>query len=168
MEYPQDYGDYTLLEAIGKGGMSHIDLAQTFITDAEYVRFLVIKRIQSKFIEDKSFIRMFQDEARIVSELQHANIAQVYSFGQHGDEYYMAMEYVAGVDLREVQRAVALQRKRIPLRISLRLIHDVLLALHYAHTRVDTFGDSMNIVHRDVNPRNIMISTRGEVKLIDF
>jgi serine/threonine protein kinase len=168
MNYPMSYGAYTLLEPIGKGGMSAIELAQTTVAGAQYVRFLVIKRMLTQYSEDDSFVRMFQDEARINAELQHANIAQVYDFGHIGDEYYMAMEYVPGVDLRTLQRAVARKSKRIPIRITLRILADVLQALHYAHNRVDTFGKPMRIVHRDVNPRNIMISIRGEIKLIDF
>ena len=169
MSYPISYGSYTLLESIGQGGMSAIDLAQVAVSDAQYVRFLVIKRMQTHLTEgDASFIRMFQDEARISAELQHANIAQVYNFGQIGDEFFMAMEYIPGVDVREMQKALAQQRKGIPIRITLKILYEVLAALDYAHNRVDTYGKPMNIVHRDVNPRNVMLSIRGEVKLIDF
>ncbi len=168
-QYPREYSGYTLLESIGKGGMSAIDLAQTTVSDAQYVRFVVIKRIHTHLSEsDDSYIRMFQDEARISAELQHANIAQVYNFGQFEDEFFMVMEYVPGLDLRELQRGLAAQGKGIPIRITLKILYDVLQALDYAHHRVDTFGQSLNIVHRDVNPRNVMLSIRGEVKLIDF
>ena len=101
--------------------------------------FLVIKRIQNKFSENDAFVRMFQDEARINAELQHANIAQVYEFGQVDDEFFIAMEYIPGVDLREVQNIVR-QGRFIPIRITLKILADVLEGLHYAHTRVDTFG----------------------------
>ena len=86
MNYPMPYGAYTLLEPIGKGGMSAIELAQTSVTGAQYVRFLVIKRMLAQYSDDDSFVRMFQDEARISAELQHANIAQVYDFGHIRDE----------------------------------------------------------------------------------
>jgi len=167
--YPRAYSGYTLLESIGKGGMSAIDLAQTTVTDAHYVRFVVIKRMHTHLGEtDEAYIRMFQDEARISAELQHANIAQVYNFGQYDNEFFMVMEYVPGVDLRELQKGLARQGKGIPIRITLKILYDILEALDYAHHRVDTFGQSLNIVHRDVNPRNVMLSIRGEVKLIDF
>lgn len=168
MNYPSEYGKYILLESIGQGGMSAIDLAQSSVSNAQYVRFLVIKRMHAKFVEDSSFIRMFQDEARINAELQHANIAQVYDFGQVKNEFYIAMEYIPGLDLRELQRALISQEKAIPLRVTLKIICEVLEALSYAHNRVDTYGRNMNIVHRDVNPRNVMLSVRGEIKLIDF
>jgi serine/threonine protein kinase len=157
--YPRAYSGYTLLESIGQGGMSAIDLAQATVTDAQYVRFVVIKRMHAHLGEtDDSYIRMFQDEARISAELQHANIAQVYNFGQYDDEFFMVMEYVPGVDLRELQRGLASLSKGLPIRITLKILYDILQALDYAHHRVDTFGDSLNIVHRDVNPRNVMLS----------
>jgi serine/threonine protein kinase len=111
---------------------------------------------------------MVQDEARINAELQHENIAQVYDFGRVGDEFFLAMEYVPGIDLRQVQQALARRGERLPLGMSLRVLCDVLSGLEYAHSRVDTYGRPMRNVHRDINPRNIMLSVRGEVKIIDF
>ena len=168
---PRRYGDYVLLESLGQGGMSAVDLARRSVDSAGFVRFLVIKRILAKNTTDPTFVRMFMDEARINAELQHENIAQVYDFGERDGEWYLAMEYVPGIDLRRLQKAVSDGKEGgalLPPRISLRILHDVLSALQYAHQRVDTFGQPMNIVHRDVNPRNIMVSVRGEVKLIDF
>ena len=166
--YPRAFGTYTLLERLGQGGMSEVDLARRTVDEASFVRFMAIKRVTAKHAGDDSFVRMFQDEARINAELQHENIAQVYDFGRRGDDYFIAMEYVPGVDLRQLQQALARRNLTLPLRLSLRVLVDVLAALGYAHSRVDTYGRPMNIVHRDVNPRNMMISVRGEVKLIDF
>lgn len=166
--YPRPYANYTLLERLATGGMSQVDLARRSVDDTGYVRFLVVKRIRANHVEDEAFVRMFKDEARITSELRHTHIAQVYDFGRVGDEYYLALEYVPGTDLRLVLNLLRKRRKRMPVRMALRVAHDVLDALHYAHTRTDGRGDAMRIVHRDVNPRNIMISVTGEVKLIDF
>lgn len=166
--YPRSYAQYTLLERLGVGGMSQVDLARKAVEDANYVRFVVIKRIKANATDDESFVRMFKDEARITSELRHTNIAQLYDFGRVGEEYYLALEYIAGADLR---RLLNLQRKtgaKTPVRIALRVVHEVLNALEYAHSRKDTLGQPMRIIHRDVNPRNIMVSTSGEIKLIDF
>ena len=168
MDYPRSYGPYTLLERLGRGGMSDVDLARQSVESASYVRFVVIKRLRSEMTTNPDYVRMFQDEARINAELQHANIAQVYSFGQTDGEYFLAMEYIAGADLREMQKALLTSGRRLPTPIALRIVVDVLSALSYAHSRVDTYGRPMRIVHRDVNPRNIMLSSRGEVKLIDF
>lgn len=166
--YPRNYAQYTLLERLATGGMSEVDLARRAVDDAAYVRFLVVKRIRANHADDEAFVRMFKDEARITSELRHTNIAQVYDFGRVDDEYYLALEYVPGTDLRAVLNQLRAQRKRMPVRQALRFTADVLSALHYAHTRTDTRGRPMRIIHRDVNPRNIMVSLTGEVKLIDF
>jgi serine/threonine protein kinase len=166
--YPRRFGGYVLLEPLGSGGMSEVDLARRSVDDAGYVRFLVIKRIRGRLTGDAGFVRMFQDEARINAELQHENIAQVYDFGRVDDEWYLAMEYVPGMDLRRLLRLSLRQGSTLPQRVTLRILADVLQALDYAHRRVDTYGRPMNIVHRDVNPRNVMVSFRGEVKLIDF
>lgn len=166
--YPRPYANYTLLEQLATGGMSQVDLARRSVDDAGYVRFLVVKRIRANHVEDEAFVRMFKDEARITSELRHTHIAQVYDFGRVGEEYYLALEYVPGTDLRVILSTLRQRRQRMPVRIALKILHDVLDALQYAHTRTDSQGRSMNIVHRDVNPRNIMVSVGGEVKLIDF
>ncbi len=166
--YPRPYGSYTLLERLGAGGMSEVDLARRTVGDGSFVRFVVIKRIRTGNHVEEQYVRMFQDEARITAELSHENIAQVYDFGREGEEFYMAMEYVPGMDLRAVQIALAKRGKLLPVRIALTILCGVLRALQYAHTRVDQLGRPMNIVHRDVNPRNVMISVNGEVKLIDF
>lgn len=166
--YPRMYGNYVLLERIGTGGMSEIDLARRAVEEAAFVRFLVIKRVKTSRADDASVVRMFKDEARICAELHHSNIAQLYDFGRVGDEYYLVLEYVPGIDVRRVLNVMRERGQPVPLRVTLRICCDVLEGLHYAHTKLDAFGQPMQIVHRDVNPRNIMISTRGEVKLIDF
>jgi eukaryotic-like serine/threonine-protein kinase len=166
--YPRTYGSYLLLEPLGQGGMSEVELARRAVDETRYVRFVVIKRIHQRHTTDPGFVRMFQDEARINAELHHENIAQVFDFGHVGDEWYLAMEYVPGMDLRGVIKRCDAREERLPLRVAMKVVHDVLRALAYAHTRVDTYGQPMRIVHRDVNPRNVMVSVRGEVKLIDF
>jgi serine/threonine protein kinase len=169
MSYPRHFGDYLLLEHLGTGGMSEVDLARREVGKGAYVRFMVIKRISAKNLGDERHIRMFQDEARINSELHHENIAQVYDFGELDDEFFLAMEYVPGMDLREIQRTLASRwKRRLPLREALTILRGVLLGLDYAHRAMDTLGRPMNVVHRDVNPRNIMVSLHGDVKLIDF
>ncbi|MDP2306334.1 MAG: protein kinase [Pseudomonadota bacterium] len=166
--YPRPYGTYLLLERLGAGGMSEVDLARRAVGEGGFVRFIVIKRIRASNQVDEQYVRMFQDEARINAELSHENIAQVYDFGREGDEFYMAMEYVPGLDLRALQIALVHKGRLLPVRIALTVLAGVLRALQYAHARVDQLGRPMNIVHRDVNPRNVMLSVNGEIKLIDF
>ena len=169
MSYPQQFGTYVLLEHLGTGGMSQVDLARRAAGEGAYVRFVVIKRIHTKNEGSERHVVMFQDEARIQAELSHTNIAQLYDFGEEGDSFYLAMEYVPGMDLRSVQRSLLHRhRKRIPLRMALSLVAETLEGLAYAHSAVDTFGRPMDVVHRDINPRNVMLSVSGDVKIIDF
>jgi serine/threonine protein kinase len=172
--YPRQYGKYVLLEPIGAGGMSEVDLAHRGVDDTSFVRFVAIKRVAHSNLADESFVRMFMDEARINAELHHGNIVGVYDFGKQVDpvtgreEYFMVMEYVPGLDLRGLQRAAHALGHRLPLRFCFSVLHEVLQGLQYAHSKVDTLGRTMNLVHRDINPRNVMVSVRGEVKVIDF
>ncbi len=168
MSYPKPYGDYTLLEHLGAGGMSSVELARRTVGDGEYVRFAVIKRILGRRSLEDASTRMFLDEARINAELHHENIAQVYDFGIRDGEFYLVMEYVPGMDLRDACKALWSQDRGLPLRITLTIMDQVLAGLAYAHSAVDMYGRPMKVVHRDVNPRNVMLSTRGDVKLIDF
>jgi serine/threonine protein kinase len=166
--YPRTWGQYVLLERLGAGWMSEVDLARKMVDDGSFVRFTVIKRIKADKTQDEGFVRMFKDEARITSELHHAKIGTVYDFGKVGDEYFLALEYVPGMDARYLVNVLRERGQRVPVKVALRIMVDVLEALEYAHTKKDMLGKRMGIVHRDVNPRNVMISIRGEVKLIDF
>ncbi|MEQ1507769.1 MAG: serine/threonine-protein kinase, partial [Myxococcota bacterium] len=166
--YPRSYAHYVLLERLGSGGMSEVDLARNQSDDDTFVRFAVIKRIKADRSTDESFVRMFKDEARITSELHHENIGGVYDFGRFGDEWWLALEYVPGIDVRFLVNTLRERGQRVPVKIALKIVVEVLEALGYAHAKRDTFGRPMGIVHRDVNPRNVMVSIRGEVKLIDF
>lgn len=148
--------------------MSDVDLAKKAVDESGFERFVVIKRVKADRVADESFIRMFKDEARITSQLNHTNIAQTYDFGRVGDEYYLVLEYVPGFDVRGIINVLRERDQRVPLRVVLFIMHEVLAGLEYAHNMIDVRGQSMNIVHRDVNPRNIMMSVRGAVKLIDF
>lgn len=168
MNYPRKYGNYVLLERLGIGGMSEVDLARQRMGDRDFIRFVVIKRIKTDRSGDDAFIRMFKDEARITSELHHECIGQVYEFGRQEDEYFLALEYVPGIDVRGIINALRERGQRVPVRVALRILCDVLEGLEYAHRKRDAYGKPMRIVHRDVNPRNIMVSIHGDTKLIDF
>jgi len=166
--YPRSFASYVLLERLGKGGMSQVDLARRSVGDGSFVRFCAIKRIHADNGSDELYVRMFHDEARINSELHHENIAQVYDFGVEDGEFFLAMEYVPGLDLRVIQRRLQKRGQRVPVRVVLTVLQQVLRGLQHAHTAADTMGRPMRVVHRDVNPRNVMLSVRGVVKLIDF
>jgi serine/threonine protein kinase len=168
VSYPRAFGPYTLLERLGAGGMSEVDLARRSIGGGELTRFLVIKRMLGETAKDPGFVTMFKDEARITAMLHHHNIAQTYDFGSLDEQFFLAMEFVPGLDLRQVQRAQARRGLTLPPRVVLTVLGELLEGLQYAHEQVDDQGQPLRIVHRDINPRNVMLSLRGEVKVIDF
>lgn len=134
---------------------------------AGFEKILVIKKVLPNLAKDSEFVRLFIDEARISVQLLHVNIVQVFDLGQVDKSYYMAMEYVHGLDLaRLVSRAKG--RGPFPIPLALFIAGEVLKALTFAHERTDERGVPMRIVHCDISPQNMLISYAGEVKITDF
>jgi serine/threonine protein kinase len=165
-EEPQQFGDYHLLERIATGGMAEVWRARAYGM-AGFEKILVIKRVLDALSKDEEFIGLFIDEARIAVQLLHVNIVQVFDLGEVNGAYYMAMEYVHGLDLaRLVNRSGP--RGPLPIAITLFVITEVLKALQFAHARTDEAGTALHIVHCDISPQNVLISYAGEVKITDF
>ena len=162
------FGRYELIERIDEGGMSDIFTA-TMRGAKGFERVLVIKRLKLELSTNRAAVEQFIDEARLGSQLVHPNIAQVYDFGELADGYFMALEYVPGRNVNQlVERHVERLGRALDLPTVFYLAHDLLQALGYAHGRRATNGEPLGVVHRDVSPSNVMISTRGDVKLLDF
>jgi len=162
------FGRYELVERIGEGGMSDI-YAATMRGAKGFERLLVVKRLKRELSANPAAVEQFIDEARLGSLLSHPNIVQIYDFGEADDGYFMAMEYVAGRNMTQiVERHLQRYGRALDVPTVFYLLHDVLQALAYAHERANANGEPLGIVHRDVSPSNIMISTRGDVKLLDF
>jgi serine/threonine protein kinase len=161
-------GRYLLLERIGEGGMAEVFAAVSFGANG-FRRFFVIKRLRPEMASNPTAVAHFIDEANLASTLVHPNIVPVFDFGEIAGIYYIAQEYVVGRDLGRLTRRMA-ERGEPPLslRAMFFLTHELLAALEYAHDRRDDDGSSLDIVHRDVTPENVMLSERGEVKLLDF
>jgi serine/threonine protein kinase len=160
-------GRYELLHKIAAGGMAEIFLARQW-GQGGFFRDVVIKRLFPHYAEHEHALRMFQDEARLLAELSHPNIPQVYDLGYADGYWYLAMEYVRGVSLADLCRAAAKGSKPMPLAVAIGIVHQVCMALHHAHERRDREGRALRIVHRDVTPHNIMISLDAVVKVLDF
>ena len=118
--------------------------------------------------EEQEFVELFIDEARIAVQLVHVNIVQVFDLGEIEGQYFMAMEYIQGQDLSRIIMKTARTQTRFPIDLALFIIAEVLKALQFAHQRQDENGISLNIVHCDISPQNILVSNAGEVKLTDF
>ncbi len=133
-----------------------------------FEKVIAIKKILSGYGEDDKYIEMLVDEAKIAAELSHPNIVQIYDLGRKDNYYFIAMEYVLGKDLREIQTRLRERDQWFPEEIALYLTIKILEALNYAHKAKDSRGRPLEIVHRDVSPPNILISYSGDVKLTDF
>ncbi len=162
------FGKYELLDRIAAGGMAEIFKAR-YEPAKGVTKQVVIKRILPHYAENKSFIGMFTNEAKIVMGLSHGNIAQVFDFGAIDGDYFLAMEFVDGHPLSKVvKRARTMGMPVLPPEFAAFITAEMLKGLHYAHARLDEEGRPLKIVHRDVSPQNVLISYEGQVKLVDF
>lgn len=162
-----DFGPYTIIRPIATGGMAEIYLARQRAFEG-VERTVVLKRILERHAADVEFITMFLDEARLLATLSHPNIAQVFDVGKIEGTYYLAMEYVRGPTLGHLLAATKATDTLIPHKEAIGIALSIAEALHYVHERRDDVGRPLDIVHRDLNPANVMVSYDGAVKLIDF
>jgi serine/threonine-protein kinase len=158
---------YELLCPIAEGGMASVWVARQRGKHG-FEKLVAIKTILPKFASDVRFQEMFLDEAKIASRIEHLNVAQIFDLGEEHDVLYLAMEYVDGDSLSKLNRACQKQGVKIPTGVVLRVLADTCAGLHEAHEMKDGAGSPLEIVHRDVSPHNILVSTRGIAKLIDF
>ncbi|HEY8144980.1 MAG TPA: protein kinase [Kofleriaceae bacterium] len=163
----EQFGKYQLIRRIGAGGMAEVFLARTSVAQG-LTKQLVIKKIHPAFARSRQFAAMFVDEARIALGLNHPNIVQVFDFGQMGETYFLAMEYVEGLDLLRLMQEVARRRAAIPFGLCAYAVQQVAKGLDYAHRKTDDFGEPLGIVHRDISPQNVLLSFDGAVKIVDF
>lgn len=164
---PRRLGRYVLFDQIGEGGMARIYLARVG-TELGGDRLVVVKEILPILAASDEFSRLLIDEAKLCSRLSHKNVVQVFDLGREGKTLYIAMEYVEGLDLRDLLRRCSRQKVPLPVEFSLYVVLETLRALDYAHRKRDDEGNPLGIVHRDVSPSNVLLSVEGEVKLCDF
>jgi eukaryotic-like serine/threonine-protein kinase len=159
------FGRYRLIKRIAVGGMAEIYSAIEHGLEGVR-RKVVVKRVLPERLESPEFVAMFLDEARVASMLSHPNIAHIYNFGEVDGVYFLAMEYVEGLTVSKlIQRS---KPSGIPLEVTLRIVSDICAGLHHAHELADETGRPLGVVHRDVSPGNVMVSTSGVAKVIDF
>jgi len=158
--YPQVFGKYVLERELARGGMARVVLA-TLRGAGGFEKKLVVKQIRDELACDDEFVRRFVEEAKTTVALAHPNIVPVYELGVELGTYFLAMEFVEGASLAEILRAGATEKRALTPEEGAYVGIEVCRALDYAHRR-------MNVVHRDVTPRNVMVDYEGQVKVIDF
>ncbi len=166
-QYPKEFGPYMLLEKIGQGGMAEIFRAENTGPQG-FAKEVAIKRILTSLASNEDFITQFLDEARIVGNLSHPNIVQIYDVGQVDEAYYIAMEYVHGKHLGQVIQKAIETMSQFPIREAIAAINEVSKALAFAHNAVDSLNNPLHIIHRDVSPQNVLVGFNGVIKLTDF
>ena len=160
-------GRYRLQRKLANGNMGEVFLAE-YAGDASFRKRVVVKRLYRHLHQHPEALRMFQDEAHVLSCLSHPNIPQVYDLGSSDGHWYLVIEHVPGHTLSELCAAAARVGVAMPLDAIVSVVEQLCDALHHAHERNDDSGRPMRIVHRDVTPHNLMITADGFAKLLDF
>src|SRR4051794_20033242 len=163
----EQFGPYLVYERLGVGGMATVHRAPEQGAEG-FERVVALKRLLPHLAEDASFIKSFVREAKLASLLNHVNIVQIYELGRVGTEYFISMEYIEGRDLRRILRHARKVTGPPPLHITVGLMLQLCEALDYAHNKADDEGHPMGLVHRDISPSNLLITTAGHLKIIDF
>jgi eukaryotic-like serine/threonine-protein kinase len=164
---PHVFGRYLLLKRLSRGGMGEIFLSKLGEIQG-FEKLVIIKKILPNLVADEEFIKRFIDEAQVAIKLNHANIAPVFEVGKVEGEYFLAIEYIEGRDLRRLISRQREERTRLPPDLCLYISRELANGLAYAHRKTDEQGKSLALVHCDISPPNVMCSFEGEVKVIDF
>jgi serine/threonine protein kinase len=160
-------GRYVVLKHLASGGMADVLLGRAD-GHSGFERHVVLKRIRADHAGDQRFIRMFLDEARVAANLHHQHVVQVHDVGETGGEYFIAMEYIHGEDVRTILSAALRARQHVPLGYAIAIVSAAAAGLHYAHERRGPDKRPLGIVHRDISPSNILVGYDGSIKVVDF
>lgn len=153
---------YSIIKRLDKGGMAEVFLARSTSLEG-FDKVVAIKRVLPHLAANERFVNMFLDEAKLSLHLDHANIVSVFDVGRSGQTYFIVMEFIDGTNMKRL-----VDRRAMPLDLAVYVAIEVCKGLVYAHEKLDTKGQPLQIVHRDISPPNILISREGEVKLTDF
>lgn len=163
----QDAYKFKLNRLLAEGGMGNIYEATLYGAEG-FEKRVAIKMVREEYTTATDFVNLFIGEAKLVADLVHQNIVQIYKLGKVDHSLYIAMEYVHGVNLRDLMEKQSQVGTKIPIDLGAFVISRVCRGLEYAHTKTDPQGNPLGVVHRDINPNNIMLATEGEVKITDF
>ncbi|HXJ19137.1 MAG TPA: serine/threonine-protein kinase [Polyangia bacterium] len=167
MKTSERLGRYELVELLGVGGMAEIFKARC-TGPGGFQRTVVVKRILPANTADPAFVRMFVDEAKILGMLHHPNVIQAYDFGESDGTLFLVLEYVDGPSLAEAISVLKEAGRPMPIGVACQIAHDVCRALDHVHNLRDADDAPLNVVHRDVTPSNVLLTSTGGAKLLDF
>src|SRR5262245_34546621 len=153
---------YRIERYLTEGGMGAIYLGKK-LGPGGFAKDVVLKQLLPEYTSRPEFRDLFFREARISATLDHANIVHTFDLVQSDESLFIVMEYVRGADLRTIVRRARLRRRELAPAAAIHIALEVLAGLAYAHTRKDAAGTSLDIIHRDVSPSNILCSAQGEV-----
>jgi serine/threonine protein kinase len=162
-----DADRYVIVEYIAEGGMGAIFLGKK-LGMGGFEKEVVLKQLLPEFTSQPEFIDLFLREAKLSAALDHANIVHTIDLVAAGTDYFIVMEYVRGGDLRGILRRIKQRGEHLSPAGSIFIAREILSALAYAHEKNSPDGQPLRLIHRDVSPSNIMVSSSGEVKLADF
>jgi serine/threonine protein kinase len=160
-------GKYELLSKLATGGMAEVFLARA-AGPMGFEKTLVLKRILPHLAENPTFVEMFLAEARLAAQLNHPNIVQIFDFGAAHGEYFLAMEYIDGPNLRVLLKRARAQSIRLSPTLCARIISAACEGLAFAHDFQAPTGEPLGLIHRDISTDNILLSRQGSVKVVDF
>ena len=161
------FGKYLIVGELAVGGMAEVFLGLHRGLEG-FQKTVVIKRVLPAYSGNPSFVQMFVDEARLAARLEHPNLVRTYEFGEVDGQYFTAMEYLPGEDLAKVLDRLVISRQHMPVHLAAGIVGNVCAGLHFAHQLTDTSGRALSLIHRDINPANVIVTYTGEVKVIDF
>ncbi len=164
---PSESDCYKLTRKIAEGGMGVVYQA-VLCGVQEFEKIVAIKMLHPHFSQDPEFVQGFVGEAKLVAHLVHQNIVQIYHLSKTADIFFIAMEYVRGITLRQFMDCHRALKMDMPIDLVAFIVSRVCRGLEYAHQKQNGRGESLGIVHRDITPKNVMIDVEGEVKIADF
>ena len=162
----QRIGPYVIERRLGVGGMAEVFLARKQV-GAAWKR-VVVKRMLPDLNDDPKFVQMFEREAVILAQLNHANVVQIFDLGSDKGKLYIAMEWLDGVTVHDLAVRTWKARRALPTELVLRVVADAARGLDYVHKQADADGAPLHLIHRDVAPDNLFFVKDGTIKLLDF